>query len=1059
MDIIQQPPIYMSIENFIQIIDSYFSLLKNRVVNYENNNSDNKDNNENNSTSFLNKDYNLSYIDYNTREQITNLFKLLDNNNFNNVNNDVINNQSYENKEKRDINNKKIANFLNSKTSYDLNNNGSNGIPIANNNFNKNNIESGFLDPTMTKKDSETETNEIFKLNKLKNTPTSRKDFILQEKEYFNEFQEIYYNFKSKIAQKLKHFGTCLEGKMQLIKFESKDEYYDFIQHYFSFNSISFIPMLVFFKNLFLVLKDNNFSLLTSNNCSNSNNSTLLITRELDYRQVLYFQGYYKQNIYIEDFELHEAIFNNNIREVFKILSLKNKKVIYNCINETDTNNNTPLMLAIKLGYYDCLEVLTDHGVDITLKPNKNSITPIEFAIIHKDEKLLLILLTALNKSKSNYIESNLKQLHLLIKSIPNFTLELELNVSSTLLSIFNMSIPNDRFVIYKQDGNLRIDMNISKQYFKGIKGKISLLFVEKGNKMNAYLINHDKKVCLDFFNFLMNSFDSHSECQRILKDGLDVSCIDLETMKLEEVVREEYIVGNKINYNECLSNINSLSNMNKYGSHCKDNNYYLKDHDYRSKDSHDLCLCHSNNNRNNNSNYESMKDGKFNNIDKKNTHYFNCKYNKYYSNNDSKDNEYYIGKPFSSKGKISIKHNKFFSLNEKNCKKLKTYYEKSLIDFYSYFYEDKNIRMNVSKPKSSKYLSTVISNTKNIEGLKNNSNNNDNNENNNNIDSKYNNSEQIIQTDEYCNPNDCYNNYYNNNIINANVNNICSNVNNNRTRINNHQYKTSKSRIKLYPSIYYDPKRESILNFIIEENKQVQTIETKKFELMIYLNKDFPLKLKHLSPIFYILSLLSNEFQTIKSIVNSELLPFNIVPLKISFPIGIMFNGLITIVKFNRERISDSVFEITFDDSNIKSIIKKFTDEECDNTNNNFTYNNNNNINNYSSKEASSINSKKKSNLCLNIDKINRENINIVSGFKINNNNSISNISITDYYNNASKHTYKEYLSDEQINKIKENTYFNSKEMIDDEESEKILNALYISKFNVLLPLHYYYY
>ena len=115
--------------------------------------------------------------------------------------------------------------------------------------------------------------------------------------------------------------------------------------------------------------------------------------------------------------------------------------------------------------------------------------------------------------------------------------------------------------------------MNISKSYFKGIKGKISILFVEKGNALNVYLINKEKKICIDFFNFLLDSYDPYSEAEKILKGGLSFKKIDLETMNLKNHKDSSKNINEKIFNKNLLKSLNNIDK--KVNFSCK--KFYLK--------------------------------------------------------------------------------------------------------------------------------------------------------------------------------------------------------------------------------------------------------------------------------------------------------------------------------------------------------------------------------------------------------------------------------------------------------------------------------------------------
>jgi len=109
------------------------------------------------------------------------------------------------------------------------------------------------------------------------------------------------------------------------------------------------------------------------------------------------------RNYDIEDFELHKAVMENDLRAIRKICALESLDHIFCDINEPDPTNNTPLMLAIKLKNYDAIKVLCDHEADITHISFINDISPMNYAISIGDTKLIKMLSFAHRKQKINF--------------------------------------------------------------------------------------------------------------------------------------------------------------------------------------------------------------------------------------------------------------------------------------------------------------------------------------------------------------------------------------------------------------------------------------------------------------------------------------------------------------------------------------------------------------------------------------------------------------------------------------------------------------------------------
>ena len=60
------------------------------------------------------------------------------------------------------------------------------------------------------------------------------------------------------------------------------------------------------------------------------------------------------------EYLLHKAVFDNNLPLISRLIKGSHEGIFYAEKNELDTGGNTPLILAIKLGFVDAIKVLTD---------------------------------------------------------------------------------------------------------------------------------------------------------------------------------------------------------------------------------------------------------------------------------------------------------------------------------------------------------------------------------------------------------------------------------------------------------------------------------------------------------------------------------------------------------------------------------------------------------------------------------------------------------------------------------------------------------------------------
>ena len=61
-----------------------------------------------------------------------------------------------------------------------------------------------------------------------------------------------------------------------------------------------------------------------------------------------------------KEYPLHKAVFENNLPLISRLINCVHDGVFYVNKNQLDPCGNTPLTLAVKLGYVDAVRVLSD---------------------------------------------------------------------------------------------------------------------------------------------------------------------------------------------------------------------------------------------------------------------------------------------------------------------------------------------------------------------------------------------------------------------------------------------------------------------------------------------------------------------------------------------------------------------------------------------------------------------------------------------------------------------------------------------------------------------------
>jgi hypothetical protein len=305
-------------------------------------------------------------------------------------------------------------------------------------------------------------------------------------------------NEQAKFIENFNLFINCIILKINnlysdchTLTFDKKTDYEVFFKEMLQ-NTTLFkeTSILIFIKEFIILLRLNNKALQTDK----FNLNSFII--ELEERINLSFYKIKKRNYFEEDFELHKAVFENNLRMIRNICANETTHHIYCHINEIDPYGNTPLMLAIKLGHYDAINVLCDHDADIKHESFDGDTSPMEYAVMQKDIKTLKILINATKKQKISQWENHKIEVLKVIKQIPDFSMDLKLNFDSNIFSLFSQMTTGDYYTFSKLGGNVRIDMNISamSSAFKSLKGRTSILIKENGDSINIFKIDHDKK-------------------------------------------------------------------------------------------------------------------------------------------------------------------------------------------------------------------------------------------------------------------------------------------------------------------------------------------------------------------------------------------------------------------------------------------------------------------------------------------------------------------------------------------------------------------------------------
>ncbi|RUS72970.1 hypothetical protein EGW08_019273 [Elysia chlorotica] len=168
-------------------------------------------------------------------------------------------------------------------------------------------------------------------------------------------------------------------------------------------------------------------------------------------------------------FPLHRSVFDNNIKLV--------SKLIRTCdVSQRDHHGNTPLHIAIMLGYKECIHLLLAHGAPIKIK-NAMGWTPLAEAISYGDRQTILLVLCKFKQQSRESLEERRPMLVQALKDIGDFDLELKWDFQSWVPLVSRM-LPSDICRIRKKGSRIRLDTTlVDFTEMRWERGDITFLF------------------------------------------------------------------------------------------------------------------------------------------------------------------------------------------------------------------------------------------------------------------------------------------------------------------------------------------------------------------------------------------------------------------------------------------------------------------------------------------------------------------------------------------------------------------------------------------------------
>lgn len=206
-----------------------------------------------------------------------------------------------------------------------------------------------------------------------------------------------------------------------------------------------------------------------------------------------------------ENYPLHRAVFEKNLCKIRQICIGEDSTYFHINIDEPDCIGNTALMLAVKLGFSDEVQVLIDHGANPKHRISFSAASPIEQAIAMGDKNILAKLVSGYHRELHNNWNEHVEEFGQTLKQMPDFSLNMNWECTSKFIPFIRKFTPSDKYRIYKKGNNLKIDLSLMGwEQFRAKRGKLSLMFF--GNLSKVVLVDHTNNTSRDLFTEL--SFD-----------------------------------------------------------------------------------------------------------------------------------------------------------------------------------------------------------------------------------------------------------------------------------------------------------------------------------------------------------------------------------------------------------------------------------------------------------------------------------------------------------------------------------------------------------------------
>ncbi|XP_046144166.1 ankyrin repeat domain-containing protein 13D isoform X1 [Osmia bicornis bicornis] len=187
-------------------------------------------------------------------------------------------------------------------------------------------------------------------------------------------------------------------------------------------------------------------------------------------------------------YPLHWLVWNNNYVELEEELSSK-----LHDIEKVDNRGRTPLMLAVTLGYTDCVEVLLQHDANVNTE-NTQGWTVVQEAVGTGNPELLQMVLARRDYQRYCNRAAGIPELLHKLKQAPDFYVEMKWEFTSWV-PLASKMCPSDTYKVYKQGSNVRIDTTLlGFDHANWQRGNRSYVFKGQNDGATMMEVDHETR-------------------------------------------------------------------------------------------------------------------------------------------------------------------------------------------------------------------------------------------------------------------------------------------------------------------------------------------------------------------------------------------------------------------------------------------------------------------------------------------------------------------------------------------------------------------------------------